>query len=329
MRQSIGFLLGLAFLGCAPIDGAEPTEQVSLAGGVTVGSCVPDRIVTVYAINIWDPLYSEYNPLHRLDVPCGRESIYRRSTGLSGPACYGPDEPLYWFPQTDLLPTPGVAPLDGRVAAPIAGIRCLEAIHSFLPNSRQRVFLIVTPAAQLREVDSQQGDVASWGQRYRRQVGTDLLYWDGYDTPGLYFRETYDRHAAVIYRRDPNTGTWADRIETGANSFQLLTANQAMACHEDPLTADLGAWQGHTSNTTNPWTPVRYVTCSSTQSLFDARAVLSSTGVNPYYAHFSVQGRLGDYVNDSLFGRRPPLEDQLLEYEFKAYDTPDGAPLPH
>lgn len=301
-RSQFFALLASLLVGCAPIDGGpdapEPVSHVSQALSVT--TCVPHNVYSIYAIEIGgDSSQPEW--ARQLVFPCG---VRRPLDSNRGEGCspYGFALPIHFTNSQ-----PGVTPIGGYPAT--GQFMPVWALGAHQVSGAQRAIYVTEISGEaLRQAN---GARLSYGELWQGFYRASMVRVNGYET-NMFERWTVHAHRSLIYSAD-SSGLYRDELQYGANGFHATGLDMNTACNV--VHPAMGAFVGYTSGVTHPWTSVRYVTCSQSESMRNARPVLSTTGVNPHSAIVTNKGlNLGSYI-DALTGG-----SNVLDYGYPYYE---------
>ncbi len=159
-----------------------------------------------------------------------------------------------------------------------------------------------------------------WGERYQRNWWANAAFNNGVYGPDIQ-RITNDSHRAVIFSRS-SSSRWTDQMQYGLHSFEFISSSAGAACNT-PTSSNLGAYQGYQYNYLAPFS-VRYISCTTTGSIFDARPAISTTGIDiNAVTPYSTYSDLGTYISQ-MQGYSTRQSNAELELYFDAYASPDG-----
>lgn len=283
----------LVVIGCAPIDDEDAERVERTAQAMTVVSCVPDRIYSIYVLDAAGEA-NQPNWAKRLAFPCGQ---LRPLDSYRGNGC----SPYGWAPPIRFSnPEPGVTPIGGYPATDQLMRVWALGVHQVAGVARA-LYVTDISAQALREANGARRSYGElWGGFYTASQMEDANGWP----TGLFQRWTVHAHRSLIYAAD-SSGRYRDEIQFGANGFYASDMDMNTACNA--TSPAMGSYIGYTSGTVQPWTVVRYATCASSEPMANARPVLSSSGVNPNSVTVTDKGTvLGGYI-DALTGETDVL----------------------
>lgn len=314
-RPQITWAATLLFLsllvGCAPIDDApDVSERVErTAQALDIFSCVPHKIYSVYAIDAAGDT-SQPSWARRLVFPCGQLRLLESHRG-NGCTPYGWAAPIRFS-----NPEPGLTPIGGYPATMSEHVRVWALGIRQVSGTARALYVTEIPAEVLRQSN---GARRSYGELWQGYYDASRME-DANGWPTGYFqRWTVHAHRSLVYYAD-SSGRYRDEIQFGANGFYAGGLDMSTAC--DTVHAAMGSYIGYTSGITVPWTPVRYATCSPEETMYNARPVLSTSGVNPHNVTVTDKGTVLGWYIDGLTN-----EYRLLDRAYPYYEPNNSSVL--